>query len=214
MHTYPGIINRDPVEYLKRLEAEAKKTGDYSRFVEMLSEFKRDDLLNGDKEEKYDEYLNSLVQDYDTYEKISQVLESKHYDCISDCDKQAERIAKGIRNGAVDVDPKLEDIKTDYTISKRIANGMLINEDVQNKIIGYYNLKTALSLKSIDTYKEIAKKNEKIFLKENADGMSFIERMILKKNALEVPNNTMQTYGVSTDGHGTVTNVEPAMYTS
>ena len=142
------------------------------------------------------------------------MLESKHYDCISDCDKQAERIAKGIRNGAVDVDPKLEDIKTDHTISKRIANGMLINEDVQNKIIGYYNLKTALSLKSIDTYKEIAKKNEKIFLKENADGMSFIERMILKKNALEVPNNTMQTYGVSTDGHGTVTNVEPAMYTS
>ncbi|MBQ6675818.1 MAG: hypothetical protein IJM75_06765 [Ruminococcus sp.] len=60
------LKQKDPVEYLKRLEAEAKKTGDYSRFVEMLSEFKRDDLLNGDKEEKYDEYLNSLVQDYDT----------------------------------------------------------------------------------------------------------------------------------------------------
>ena len=140
-------IQNEPAAYLEELRAEAEKTGDYKKFVEVFikanmydlkvqeAHDKRQPLPGGIKFHKeldkyWDDHLCLNKEGYqphglDFYRGVTEAFNNLYNEDCMKYAQETETLARRIRKGDVSVDPAYADIKKDYNASMTIANQIL-----------------------------------------------------------------------------------------
>ncbi|MBR6157964.1 MAG: Fic family protein [Lachnospiraceae bacterium] len=164
-------ILHDPAAYLGALEAEARRTGDFTKYaeglvtVQMMDQDIRDDTELHKRpmtpEERqfsraYSDYNDQAfnipnIDDKDKvkfYRKTAEAVNALNIkECINYA-QEAEHMAERIRNGEVMVEPEYDDIKTDYRASRSLATQILTGSDADRRSQATLTLKNILNNKS------------------------------------------------------------------
>ncbi len=164
-------IRHDPAAYLGKLEAEARRTGDYSKYaqglvtVQMMDQDITDDVETNKRPRTQEElqfsqaYSNYNDQAFnitdpedkdkiDFFRKTAEAVNALNFkECINYA-QEAENMAKRIRNGEATVDPEYADIKTDHRASKNIATQILTGSEADRRSQATLTLKNILNGKS------------------------------------------------------------------
>ncbi|MBO6297316.1 MAG: Fic family protein [Lachnospiraceae bacterium] len=197
-------ILHDPAAYLGALEAEARRTGDFTKYaeglvtVQMMDQDITDDVETNKRPRTQEElqfsqaYSNYNDQAFnitdpedkdkiDFFRKTAEAVNALNFkECINYA-QEAENMAKRIRNGEATVDPEYADIKTDHRASKNIATQILTGSEADRRSQATLTLKNILNGKSPEHESGMTLFNFDL-IKQTQD---FIQNGKIGKNAAE-----------------------------
>ncbi|MCR5638274.1 MAG: hypothetical protein K6F97_05485, partial [Lachnospiraceae bacterium] len=154
-------IEQRPVEYLTELKDKmlsSEKPEDFKEFViawtridGRTKEFSKEteEAIEGFNDELLRIENGDLVIGFENFKNIvSAITELYAQDCF-DYAKKMNELAEKIRNGEIEVDPKYEDVKENYSASQIIANEILGDNGLSKRIVGESNITTMLGLMNV-----------------------------------------------------------------
>ena len=149
------LIENEPVQELRRLEAQAIKTGDFSKYADfMVDVAARENDLKPEVYDQYSHYMDEItakdakknfVKGNDFYLKLSHAVNEIDFEVNVTHSMKSEELAEKIRNGEVPVDPAYNDVKKDYHSSRILANQILQGGEVDMRARGTKTLCFALN---------------------------------------------------------------------
>ena len=152
------LIHDQPVEELRRLEKEARSSGDFSKYAAFMVDVESHlEELQPEVTEAYSNYQDEIlavngkgkfVKGEEFYQKLCHAMNEIEMEAGTKFAMESEELAAKIRNGEATVDVAFEDMKKDYHSSKLLANQMLVGSEANQAFRGATRLGVLLEEKS------------------------------------------------------------------
>ena len=151
------LIQNDPVGELRKLEAEAVRTGDFSKYASFMVDVETQlNDLRPEVFEAYNQYQNEIlavenrefVKGNDFYRKLCHAVNQIDIENETKLSMKSEELAAKIRNGEIPVDPAFDDMKKDYNTSRILANQKLLDTEEEKLRMGTSSLCRTLGIAS------------------------------------------------------------------
>ena len=140
------LIENEPVQELRRLEAQAVKTGDFSEYAAfMVDVAARENDIRPEVYEQYSAYQDEIlakdetgnfVKGMDFYRNLCHAVNEIDIESSVSHSMKSEELAAKIRSGEIPVDPAFENVKSDYHSSRILANQILAGGEDDRRIQG------------------------------------------------------------------------------
>jgi hypothetical protein len=168
------LVENEPAQELRRLEREAVRTGDFSKYASFLTDVTaRENDLSQKASQEFSDYQDELVardengnfvKGIDFYRKLCHAVNEIDFEACVSHSMKSEQLATRIRNGEVMVDPAFDEVKKDYHASRILANQILAGGEDDVRVQATTALCTFLS-----DYSPRYETGEFVFTKDKED---------------------------------------------